>query len=493
MFEAAALKSKLAREDYDQQVDDLRMRLLDAQQRLDTARVAVVLIVAGVDCAGKGDVIGMLNQWLDPRYMRTHAFGEPSDEERERPRHWRYWLSLPPRGRIGLYAMGWYGAPLADRIHGRIGPAKLDAELAHINRLEKMLADDGTLVLKCWLHLSQKQQRKTLERLEADPETAWKVGKLDRKHLKLYGEFIGIAEHTLRQTDTPEAPWLIINAYDPHYRRIALAQWLIDRISARLDAVDGAAGPSPKIQACPPDHRGRDILAALDLGQTLDKSTYQKRLAHWQGRLNRLSRQARQQKRSAILLFEGWDAAGKGGTIRRITQAMDARNYQVIPIAAPTDEEKARHYLWRFWRHLPRGGKVTLYDRSWYGRVLVERVEGFAEPAEWGRAYSEINDFEEELTDHGIILLKFWLHIDRDEQLRRFQARENAAYKRYKITEEDYRNRGKWADYVEAVNAMVTRTSTEYAPWRLVSAQNKYYGRLQVLEWVCEAYQRALD
>ena len=490
MFESAELKCKLSKEDYEQQIHDLRICLIEMQQRLEAAAVPVVLIVAGVDFSGKGDIISKLNEWLDPRYMRTHAFGEASDEEAERPRHWRYWMSLPPRGKIGLYSMGWYGVPLSNRVHGRISGAKLDAELAHINRLEKMLTEDGTLVLKCWLHLSRKQQEKILDKLDSDPETRWQVGKLDKKHAKLYDDFIEIAEHTLRQTSTPEAPWLIINGYDPQYRRITVAQWIIESITTRLEAL--GVFPS-KARDFASKNRGQDILAALDLGQKLEKPDYQKQLAHWQGRLNRLFRLAWQEKRSAILVFEGWDAAGKGGTIRRITQAIDARNYQVIPIAAPTDEEKARHYLWRFWRHLPRGGKVTIYDRSWYGRVLVERVEGFAEPQAWMRAYSEINDFEEELTDHGVILLKFWMHIDQEEQLRRFKARENTSYKRYKITQEDYRNRENWDKYVEAVNDMVTRTSTEYAPWRLIPAQNKYHGRIQALKGVCEAYERALS
>jgi polyphosphate:AMP phosphotransferase len=491
MFEAAELKNKLPKAEYEQAVADLRTRLLDVQQRLEAAKLPVTLIVAGLDCAGKGDLLGKLNEWLDPRFMRTHAFGAPSEEEMERPRHWRYWMSLPPRGHIGLYAMGWYAAPLSERMRGEIGTAKLDAELAHIRRLEKMLSDDGALVLKCWLHLSKKQQRQVIDKLSDDPETAWQVGKVEEKHFKQYDQFIAIAEHTLRETSTPEAPWLIINAYDPHYRRITIANWIISSIAARLDAL-AQAEPRP-LEPAPPVTIGRDILGALDLGAKLDKPDYQKQLARYQGKLSRLAREARQDKRSAILLFEGWDAAGKGGTIRRITQALDARNYRVIPIAAPTDEEKAQHYLWRFWRHLPRGGSVTIYDRSWYGRVLVERVEGFAQPQEWRRAYSEINDFEEELAGHGVILLKFWMHIDQDEQMRRFKEREKTSYKRYKITEEDYRNRDRWDRYVEAVNEMVTRTSTEYAPWHLVSAQDKYSGRIQVLKRVCEAYQRALD
>ena len=503
MFEIAELKNQVSKQQYEQEVSELRTQLLDVQQQLETASLPVIVLIAGVDGAGKGDVINTLNEWFDPRYMGTHAFSQPSDEERERPHHWRYWMSLPPRGRIGIYAIGWYGPPMADRVYDRIGNAELDAELVHINKLEKELADDGALIVKCWLHLSKQQQEKLIHKLDKNPETRWQVSAADKKHLKLYNKFIGIAERTLGGTSTPEAPWLIINGYDPRYRRLTIAKHLIERISQRLERRTNGANvveltSNAAVSVSPPlgegaTNAGTNFLSALDLGQKLSKSSYQQELALHQGTIWQLTRKARLKKRSTILVFEGWDAAGKGGVIRRITQAMDARNYRVIPVAAPTDEEKAHHYLWRFWRHLPRDGKVTIYDRSWYGRVLVERVENLATPEEWTRAYSEINDFEEELTDHGIILIKYWMHISQDEQLKRFKARENASYKRYKITEDDYRNREKWDLYEAAVNEMITRTSTEYAPWRIIEANDKYHGRIQVFKVLCEAYEKALD
>jgi polyphosphate kinase 2 (PPK2 family) len=212
-----------------------------------------------------------------------------------------------------------------------------------------------------------------------------------------------------------------------------------------------------------------------------------------QGKLHRLTWAAHQKKRSSVFVFEGWDAAGKGGCIRRITQAMDARLYQVISTAAPTDEERAHHYLWRFWRHIPRAGLVTVYDRSWYGRVLVERVENFAKESEWKRAYLEINSFEEQLVNHGTIMLKFWIHISPEEQLRRFKEREVIAYKQHKITDEDWRNRDKWEAYTLAVNDMVARTSTTLAPWVLVSGEDKGFGRIEVLKTVCNRLEEALS
>lgn len=492
MFEVAELKNRVSKQQYEREIAELRTRLLDVQQRLEAAALPVIILIAGVDVAGKGDVINKLNEWFDPRYMRTHAFSQPSDEERERPHHWRYWMSLPPRGRIGIYAIGWYGPPMADRVYDRTGNAELDAELVHINRLEKELADDGALIIKCWLHLSKKQQEKLIHKLEKNPETRWQVSETDKKHLKLYKKFIGIAERVLRETSTPEAPWLLINGYDPHYRRLTVAKHLVEAIASRLEArANGASVPPPTPKATLLQ-AGKSLLSSLNLAQQLSKAQYQEELASCQGLISQLTRSARLKKKSTIMVFEGWDAAGKGGVIRRITQAMDARNYRVIPVSAPSDEEKSHHYLWRFWRHLPRDGNVTIYDRSWYGRVLVERVENLATPEQWTRAYSEINDFEEELTDHGIILLKYWMHISKEEQSKRFKQRAQTSYKRYKITEEDYRNREKWEDYEIAVNEMITRTSTEYAPWRLIEAENKYYGRIRVFKLLCEAYERAL-
>jgi len=194
-----------------------------------------------------------------------------------------------------------------------------------------------------------------------------------------------------------------------------------------------------------------------------------------------------------VAVFEGWDAAGKGSAIRRVTQAIDPRLYRLVQIAAPTQEEAAQHYLWRFWRQLRRDGRATFFDRSWYGRVLVERVEHLARPDEWHRAYSEINQFEKQLHDHGCIILKFWIHISADEQIKRFKAREEQPHKRYKITDDDWRNREKWHDYELAVDQMVSRTSTHHAPWTLVSGNDKRYARVQILKTFCKAMREALD
>ncbi len=489
MFEVAELGQAVDKREFEARVPELRIGLLQAQQALLGADFPVIILVSGVDGAGKGDTVNLLNEWMDPRYLRTFAFGEPSDEERERPEYWRYWRALPPTGHVGLYVGSWYSDPIAQRVHDRLNDTELDSHLLRIKTFERELADDGALIIKFWLHLSKAGQKQRLKALAANPETAWRVTPQDRKHLKLYDHFRRVAERTLRETSTGEAPWTIVEGSDARYRALTIGQHILDRIRERLarghERCRAGSAATPALK--------KTLLNALDLSLTLPKKEYKQELNRLQNRVSLLSRHAREQKISTILVFEGWDAAGKGGIIRRIVPAMDARSYQVIPIAAPTDEERAHHYLWRFWRHIPRAGFVTVYDRSWYGRVLVERIEGFAGDDEWMRAYAEINDFEEQLTDSGIVLMKYWIHISKEEQLARFQAREQIPWKQHKITEEDYRNREKWDHYEHAVNDMVERTSTEYAPWTLVEGNDKRYARVKALKVYCERLERALD
>jgi polyphosphate kinase 2 (PPK2 family) len=243
----------------------------------------------------------------------------------------------------------------------------------------------------------------------------------------------------------------------------------------------------------PPPDEARNLLNSLQLRRPLDKKDYAEQLERYQGRLALLTRAEAFRNRSLVLVFEGADAGGKGGAIRRVTAAMDARRYRIIPIAAPTEEERAQPYLWRFWRHLPRQARVAIFDRSWYGRVLVERVEGYCSEADWMRAYAEINDFEDQLADAGAVVVKFWLSVSKAEQLVRFNEREAQPHKRFKITAEDWRNRERWDDYARAVCDMVDRTSTETSPWTLVEADNKYFARIKVLRTICERLEAALE
>jgi polyphosphate:AMP phosphotransferase len=495
MFEVATLGHKVAKKEYEAELPELRTQLLLAQEALKEANFPVIVLVTGVDGSGKGEVINLLNTWLDPRYVRTHAFGVHSEEERERPHFWRYWMALPPKGRIGIFVGSWYSNPIARRVNGIVDDTQLEQQLSDINAFEETLVQDGAIIIKFWLHLAKDAQKKRLKELEANEATRWQVTKLDKKHLKSYDKFIKVAETTLRETSTGHAPWIIIEATDENYRNLTLGKHLLSSIRHHLDTLSEQGRHKPHLHpiAAPDIHNHLSVLSKLDLGKSLTKQNYERQLAKYQGRLGELARAAHEKKRSSIVLLEGWDAAGKGGLIRRIVPAMDARQYHIIPIAAPTDEERAQHFLWRFWRHIPRAGKVTIYDRSWYGRVLVERVEGFAREDEWMRAYTEINNFEEQLVESGIVLVKFWLHISSDEQLARFKAREQTPFKQYKISEEDYRNRDKWDAYENAVNDMVERTSTANAKWHLIEGNDKYHARIKAMKIYCDRLEKSLD
>ncbi|NOQ15387.1 MAG: polyphosphate:AMP phosphotransferase [Methyloprofundus sp.] len=494
MFEVAELGHKVSKADYNEKVPTLRTQLLTVQQQLRDHDYSVIILISGVDGGGKGDVINLLNEWLDPRFMRTNAYDSPSDEEKERPVFWRYWRTMPAKGTIGIYVGSWYSNPIAQRVYDKISNTELKVRLTQIKELEQELSDDNTLIIKCWLHLKQEQQKKRLKQLEKNPETAWQVTERDKKHLKMYDTFVGVAENVLTETSSAQNPWLIVEGSDIRYSSLTVGQHILDKIKSHIvhckqkQEIPPPAQPDKIIHGNQPS-----LLDSLDLSLSLDKDLYKEQLNFYQGKLNKLARQAHEKKISSVLVFEGWDAGGKGGAIRRLTHAMDARNYQVISIAAPTEEERMQHYLWRFWRHMPRAGRATIYDRSWYGRVLVERVEGFATENEWTRAYPEIRNFEEALTDHGIALLKFWLHIDPEEQLRRFKAREQISYKQYKITEEDYRNRERWDDYSLVVNDMVARTSTQSSLWTLIEANDKRYARIKILQTYCAKLEKMLD
>lgn len=495
MFDVAESGHKLSKKEYDKRVAQLRAELLQEQEALKDADFPVIIVISGVDGAGKGETVKLLNEWFDPRYLHTLAFDEASDEEREHPEYWRFWRTLPPSGIVGIYLGSWYSEPIAQGSSGKLNDIDLDNRLQHIRHFEKLLVDDGALIIKFWLHLSKEAQKNKLRKLERDPLTAWRVTERDRNHLRQNNKFRRIAEHTLNKTGSVDAPWIIVDSGDKYYRGISVGQHILDRLGAHLHRTEHAKAllPLDVTDVQHPETHPHNQLRRLDMSRSLPKQEYHEKLERYQGKLNALARAAHAQKFSSIIVLEGWDAAGKGGLIRRIVPALDPRIYQVIPTAAPTDEELAHHYLWRFWRHVPRDGKFTLFDRSWYGRVLVERVESYANTGQWQRAYAEINDFEHQLTDHGIILAKFWVHIDKDEQLRRFRQREKVPYKRYKITKEDYRNREKWDDYEEAVSDMLERTNTDYAPWTLLEGNDKRYARIKALRTLCEKLEKAVS
>jgi polyphosphate:AMP phosphotransferase len=492
MFESAELGHAVDKQTYAAEEPVLREALLNAQYDLLGARkFPVIILISGVDGAGKGETVNRLNEWMDPRHIQAHAFGAPTTEEAARPPFWRFWRNLPPQGETGIFFTSWYTAPILQRAYKETRNADLDASMEEIRRFERMLAAEGALILKFWFHLSKERQRARLEKLEKNPRTRWRVTKTDWKHFDIYDRFRKVSERALRETSTAEAPWLVVEGTDARYRDLTVGKAILGAVRARLDEPAHKAPESHTAPFIPAvDHV--DVLQRLDLTQKLAKPDYERELLVEQGKLALLTRQAAYRDISVVAVFEGSDAAGKGGAIRRVTAALDARHYRIVPVAAPTEEERAQPYLWRFWRHLPRRGMLTMFDRSWYGRVLVERVEGFCTEADYMRAYTEINDFEEQLLRNRTAVVKVWLQVSPEEQLRRFQAREATSFKRFKITPDDWRNREKRGAYERAVCDMVDRTSTEIAPWTLIAAEDKYHARVKVLRTLVEAIEKAL-
>ncbi len=494
MFEAVELGRKVSKEEYKKQEPEIRTQLLDVQGKLKDSNMPVIVIISGVEGAGKGEVVNRLNEWLDTRGLQTHAFWDHTDEESERPHFWRFWRKLPPRGTIGIMFGSWYTHPIVDRVFNKIEDAEFETELSRIVELENTLTRDGALVIKFWFHLTKDDQSIRLR--EDDEKFKKKKGEsLKQRYAKRYNRFAEVSESAIRQTDSGKSPWYLIEASDKFYRDLTVGRTLIEAIRQRLNDKVISTEPDGIHSPLSPEAASATItiLDQVDLSQSLSRKDYKKQLTKYQNRLSKLSWQARNKQCSSVAVFEGWDAAGKGGAIRQVTASIDARLYRTISVAAPTDEELAQHYLWRFWRHIPRAGYVTLYDRSWYGRVLVERVEGFAKENEWMRAYQEINSFEEQLFSHGTVVNKFWVHISQEEQLKRFKERELVAWKQYKITDEDWRNREKWDDYKEAVNEMVTRTSTAGSRWHIIPGNDKKFARVEILKILCKSLEEVLD
>jgi polyphosphate:AMP phosphotransferase len=491
MFEAAELGAEVDRQTWNKEAPVVREALLQAQRELAASRYSCVILVSGVEGAGKREVVDFLLTWMDARGVNTHVLREPTEEEKERPEYWRFWRRLPPAGRSAIFLGSWYTRHVIDRVFGKTDEKDLDQALDRIVEFERMLAHENVILVKLWMHVAKKTQRKHFEELEKKKSTRWRVTKRDWKFFRHYDRFRQVSEHALRRTSLGEAPWHIVEAAEQRHRNITVARAVIESIRSRLETPAERSGKVVKLAPLPREEK--TLLSEVDHSLSVDPKTYERKLPRLQGRLHRLAGRLPAAGKSLILVFEGPDAAGKGGAIRRLTAAMEAGSWEAIAVAAPTDEERAHPYLWRFWRHLPRAGRVTVYDRSWYGRVLVERVESLARAEEWQRAFSEINAFEEQLAEAGNLILKFWLAITQEEQLRRFKDRQTTPFKQYKITEEDWRNRAKWDAYEQAACEMFEKTSTAIAPWIIVEADDKFYARLKVLKKVTRALEKELD
>ncbi|MFC0709194.1 polyphosphate:AMP phosphotransferase [Azorhizophilus paspali] len=491
MFESAEIGHQVDKDSYEAAVPALREALLAAQYELrQQARFPVLVLISGIEGAGKGETVKLLNEWMDPRLIEVSTFDQQTDEELAHPPAWRYWRQLPPKGRIGIFFGNWYSQMLQARVHERIDDARLDQAIDGAERLERMLSDEGALIFKFWFHLSKKRMKERLALLKDDPLHSWRLSPLDWQQSKTYGKFVRYGERVLRRSSRDFAPWYVIEGSDANYRSLSVGRILLDGLQAAL-VQRGRPAHRPHAAPLVSSVDNRALLDSLDMTQVLAKPDYQRLLIAEQARLALLMRDKRMRRHALVAVFEGNDAAGKGSSIRRVAAALDPRQYRIVQIAAPTEEERAQPYLWRFWRHVPPRGKFTIFDRSWYGRVLVERVERLCSEADWLRAYGEINDFEEQLSDAGVVLVKFWLAIDRETQLVRFKEREATPFKRFKITEEDWRNRDKWEDYSDAVGDMVDRTSSEIAPWTLVEANDKRFARVKILRTLNDALEKA--
>lgn len=490
MFALAESDPQLSKDEAGPIEGRLRTALLKAQYaRLKQANCALLIVIAGIDGAGKGATVGMLNEWMDARHVRTLAFSRPSAAEQGRPWLWRYWQNLPAKGKTGIVFGSWYRPLLQEAARKKPRQKRILALSRAIREFENTLAQNGVQVVKLWYHLSQQAQSERIEKLLSNPDTIWQVRPEDRKVKKKFPRLRDAGALAISLTHQAHAPWAVIPAADTQMREISTGQVVLAALrKRRIEPTQPITQANAAIIALP-----APSLAELDYSAKLNDDEYDKQLPDWQARLARVVQHKKFEHTPVVLVFEGQDAAGKGGTIRRITHALDPRQFRAIPISSPSQEELAHPYLWRFWRDLPAPGHISIFDRSWYGRVLVERVEKYASETEWQRAYDEINQFESQLLDSGAVVLKFWLAVSKEEQLQRFREREASPFKSFKITPEDWRNRKQWDAYVKAANDMFQYTSTQACPWHVLSANDKRHARVAVLQHVVKALENALN
>ena len=492
MLENIDLSKTLKKKEGKELLEKLDTEVAALQRQARELKIPVMVVFEGWGASGKGRLINRMIQPLDPRGFKVHSIQKATQEEELHPYMWRFWNKIPSRGRMYIFDRSWYTRVMRERVDRNMTREQVVCAFNEINSFERMLTVDGMLIIKFFLHISKGEQKRRFEKLESSPETKWRVTREDWKHNKQYDEYFSICDEMLVNTDTEYAPWHVVEAEDDGYAAARILDCLVRSLRSRIQQeTEREKQAEPYIQTAPPSGSSSP-LAKADLSKDVKKDKYKETLKEYQKKLALLQSRIYQAKIPMVLGFEGWDAAGKGGAIKRLTECMDPRGYEVVPTASPNDYEKAHHYLWRFWTKMPHAGHIAIFDRTWYGRVMVERVEGFCTRAEWQRAYREINEMEEQLTEAGVIVLKFWIQIDKDEQERRFRARQENPEKSWKITEEDWRNRAKWDEYEPAVNEMIMKTSTAKAPWIVVEGNSKYYARLKVLKTVVEALEKRL-
>ena len=493
MLEKIDLNKKADKKMYRGALDEAQLQLGLLQRECKAAGIPVIIVFEGMGAAGKGVQINRLIQALDPRGFDVYACERATEEERMRPFLWRYWTKTPAKGRIAIFDRSWYRSLQVDRFDGLTPEGQIADACQDILSFEKQLSDDGTVIIKLFLYIHKAEQKKRFKKLAESKETSWRVTKEDWQRNKEFDRYLQINEEMLEKTDTDYAPWTIIEALDKDYAALKIITTVMDRLKYELEKKRAANGEPDKISLEASRQQFQNgVLSGIDLTKSLTEAEYKEKLKKLQKRLSQLHSEIYRLRIPVVIGFEGWDAGGKGGAIKRLTSNLDPRGYQVNPTASPNDIEKVHHYLWRFWNNVPKAGHIAIFDRTWYGRVMVERIEGFCTEAEWKRAYQEINEMESHMANSGAVVLKFWLHIDKEEQERRFKERQENPAKQWKITEEDWRNRAKWEQYEEAVNEMLVRTSTTYAPWIVVEGNDKRYARVKVLKTVVEAMEKKI-
>ena len=494
MLEALDLALSLSKEEFKKKMDGLERRMGEMQRKARELGIPIIVVFEGWDAAGKGTMINNLMLALDPRGFKVYPIGAPTQEELLRPWLWRFWIKTPEKGRIVIFDRSWYGKVLVERIDNIVNKKEIARAYEEINAFEHQLTDDKAVVIKFFLHISKKEQAKRFKRLAENKATAWKVTDDDRRHHKQYTEYAKAIEEMLERTDTGWAPWHLIESHDRRHAVAKVFSIIADTLERTCESetdpvLNTAKKTAVRRQAI---DASSPVLQKADLDRSLTRVEYEKSIKDLQEQMNHLEHEIYTARIPVVIAYEGWDAAGKGGNIKRLVRGMDPRGFEVVPVAAPTPTELRHHYLWRFWNEVPKAGHITIFDRSWYGRVLVERVEGFCTEKDWRRAYQEINEMEEHWTRFGMVVIKFWLQISRQEQLRRFKERQRLTYKQWKITEEDWRNREKWNVYEMAVNEMILRTDTAHSPWTIVEANDKLYARVKTLRTAVDRIKEAL-
>ena len=477
-------------EELKQRLKAAEEKLSQQQMKLKEKRLPVLVLIEGWGAAGKGSAIGQIIKNIDPRFFKVFSMpSTPTEEERRRPFLYRFFEKIPEAGKFTFLDSGWMDQIMKERLDGKLDDKAYTQRVDSVKRFERGLTDNGYLVLKFFFHISKKEQESRIEALLSEKDTAWRVSEGDLWQNRHYDKCLEAFDRYLDDTNTPSAPWYIVNSKSKKFAELQVMETLCMGIETALHNESLAV---PLLQNAFPLIKMPKLRDVPLEGKTLDEEKYKKELKELQAKLGQLHNRLYRKRVPVIIAYEGWDAAGKGGNIKRLTGALDPRGFEVHPIASPEPHEKARHYLWRFWTRLPKDGHIAIFDRTWYGRVMVERLEGFCSENDWQRAYYEMNEFEQELYNWGAVILKFWVQIDKDTQLARFTERQNTPSKQWKITDEDWRNREKWDLYEQAVDEMLQKTSTTYAPWHILESVDKKYARIKALHIVIDALEKAL-